>query len=130
MPHPSAMHPTQQDSNSPHSDPPWAGGVGCVELGALRVHALSLGICLEEREREKHRKTDTQEPPPPWPALCSRPPAQALSRGAHWGLALGPSRIQASSMACPPHLSLIPFLGDPGSPATPVCALHPQPTEL
>ena len=73
MPHPSAMHPTQQDSNSPHSDPPWAGGVGCVELGALRVHALSLGICLEEREREKHRKTDTQEPPPTM--ACPVPPA-------------------------------------------------------
>lgn len=54
---------------------------------------LSLGICLEEREREKYRKVDT-EPPTPWHA-------QALSRGAHWGLALGPQESRPAAWPAP-----------------------------
>lgn len=118
MPHPSIMHPTKQDSNSPRGNPPWAGGVGCVGLGGLRVHVLSLGICLEEREREKYRKVDTQEPPPhgmpcapgPQPRLSAEVPTGAW----HWA----PQESRPAAWPAPQPLSH-PLLGGPRLPCRP-----------
>lgn len=128
-PHPSAMHPIQQDSNSPCGDPPWTGGGGGVEQGGLRVHALSLGTCLEERGGEKHRKADAQEAPhglPCAPGLQPRLSAQVPTGARH----SAPQESRPAAWPDPPPHSYL-FLRDPApTPPTPVCTLRPQPTEL
>ena len=86
--------------------PGWEGEVG----GTERVHWKGIWGSVRsawggEEERSTGKGTVRRHP---WPALCPLLPAQALSRGTHWVLALGPSRtltVPASGMACPPPLS-------------------------